>query len=450
MLCDVPPNRAAAAGSYKPLRGRTWRNWAGIETAHPLEIIAPTDNSQIAEAVADATANGRTIRMVGSGHSFTSAAVINDTMLLPNKFKQVHNIDRERNQITMDAGIDLTTLCEVLADNGLALTNMGDIRVQTISGAIQTGTHGTGRASGTFAAMVTELELVKANGDIVTVNTEQDHDLFMAARVGLGAFGVITKVTLQVEPAFRLHAVERPATWSETISSFDQWTTEHDHVEFFWFPHTGDCLTKLNDRTQSAPEPVGKFRAWWEDEFLSNKVYGAVNRLGRTAPGYVPTLNKLAGKLLSERTYIDDSYKVFTSQRDVRFAEMEYNLPRAALLPALAEVRELLDNGPWRISFPLEVRSLPADDAWLSPATERDSGYIACHAFQRTDRDWFRNVEAIMKSHGGRPHWGKLNTRTAADLAPAYPNWQRVQQIRDEVDPTRTFANDYTRRVLGT
>ena len=426
-----------------------FQNWSRIVTAHPSEIQTPRSVDDLVAAVNQARDEGKHIRMVGAGHSFTPTAATDGIMLSPANYRGVRKVDVENQLVTVDAGIDLTTLCEALQDHGLALINMGDIRVQTIAGAIQTGTHGTGRASGTFAAMVTELEIVLADGSVVTVNENNDPELFNCARVGLGTFGMISAVTLKVDKQFRLTAHEFPASLDECYDKFDQWTDEHDHVEFFWFPHTEGCHVKHNDRTQNPPNPPGKFAAWWEEEFLSNKVFGWANKLGRAAPGYVPVLNKIATKALSDRTYTNESWRVFTSARDVRFAEMEYNLPRASLLPALREVKALLDRRGWRISFPVEVRSIPGDDAWLSPANGRDSGYLAFHAFERTDREWFVEVEQILRSYDGRPHWGKLHTRTAADLAPAYPKWEAAMAVRDRVDPGRVFANDYTDTVLG-
>ncbi len=427
----------------------TWRNWAGTVKANPQLVVEPETVDDVVAAVNAATGNDQTIRMIGSGHSFTAAAQANGVMLRPQRLNAIRSVDTAANTITVDAGVNLTALCDVLDQNGLALTNMGDIRVQTIAGAIQTSTHGTGRDSGTFAAMVRELELVLADGSVATVSATSDSELFNAARAGLGAFGIITAVTLAVEPAFRLHAHEHPASFGDTVESFDKWTAEHDHVEFFWFPHTEGCLVKKNDRTDAPAQPIGKLKAWWDDDFLSNTMFGALCRLGRAAPGYVPVINKFAARALSERSFTDVSWKVFTSERDVKFVEMEYALPRAELLPALGELKDLLDNGPWRITFPIEVRSVPGDDAWLSTAHGRDTGYIAVHAFQRMEHDWFAPAEAIFRKHGGRPHWGKMNTRTAADLAPDYPHWADVARVRDRVDPDRRFANAYTDRVLG-
>ncbi len=429
--------------------GREWHNWAKTASASPVDIIEATDPQQIAEVVARAATAGRTIRMIGSGHSFTTTAVANDIMLTPGTLNKVRSIDVEAGRITVDAGINLTTLCEELDANGLALTNMGDVRVQTLAGALQTGTHGSGRTSGTFAEMVTWLEIVLADGSIVTVNEMSDPELFNSARVGLGAFGIVTAVTLAVEPAFRLHAHEFPATIDEVNASFDAWTASHDHVEFYWLPHTDRCLVKHNDRTYDDAQPPGKFANWWEEEFLANKVFGAMCRFGRAAPAYIPILNKTAGRVISERDYVNDSWLVFTSPRDVKFKEMEYSLPRASLLPALARVRKLIEDRHWRISFPIEVRSVPADTAWLSPATQRDTGYLAFRAFDRTDDDWFVAVEEVLREYNGRPHWGKMHTRSHDDLAPVYPRWSDVLRVRDRVDPNRVFANDYTRTVLG-
>ncbi|MGP1667555.1 MAG: FAD-binding protein, partial [Rhodanobacter sp.] len=287
----------------------TWRNWAGTVKAHPQVVAEPTSVEDVVAQVNAARENDQTIRMVGAGHSFTPAAQANGVMLRPQRLNSVREVDVANNTITLDAGVNLTALCDALDGDGLALTNMGDIRVQTIAGAIQTSTHGTGRESGTFAALVRELEMVLADGSVVTVSPSNDPELFNSARAGLGAFGIVTAVTLGVEPAFRLHAHEHPASFNECVGLFDQWTAEHDHVEFFWFPHTESCLVKKNDRTDAPAQPLGKLKSWWDDDFLSNTVFGALCRLGRAAPGYVPVVNKIAARALSERSFTDISWK---------------------------------------------------------------------------------------------------------------------------------------------
>ncbi len=427
-----------------------WTNWSRIQSADPVRVETPRSVEQVSDAVRRAAHDGLTVRMVGSGHSFTGVAIAEGVQLLPQGLCGIRSVDRETGVVTVDAGIDLTTLCVELHARGLALVNMGDIRVQTLAGALQTGTHGTGRASGALASQVLALELVLADGSVTTVSREHDPDLFDAARVGLGAFGVLTAVTLQTRPAFLLEAKEEPARLDEVLEGVDAWSAEHDHVEFYWFPHTDRCLLKRNDVVDGPPDPLPRFREWLDDELLANTVYGVVNRIGRRSPAAVPRLNAVAGSLLSARTYTDISYRVFTSPRSVRFNEQEYAIPRAALVAAVREVVGLIERSPWRISFPIEVRMLPADDAWLSTAHGRDTAYLAVHTFEGTPYDdYFRGVEAIMREHDGRPHWGKLHTRTAADLAPAYPRWAEAMAVRDRVDPHRRFANPYLDQVLG-
>ncbi len=427
----------------------TWHNWARIESARPAEVRTPTSPEQIAQIVAGATEDNRRVRMIGSGHSFTGAAVADDIMLRPQGLTRVRAVDTERQRITVEAGIGLTELCEALATHGLALPNMGDIRKQTLAGAIQTGTHGTGQVPGTFASTVVQLELVLADGSIVTVDADNDPELFRSATVGLGAFGIVTAMTLQVVPAFTLAAHEFVEPFDEVLDSLDSWADEHDHVEFYWFPYQDNCLIKHNDRTTDPAQPLGTVKGWWDDEFIANTVFGALCRFTRAAPRYTPAMNRLAGRLLGTRQFSDDSWRVFTSDRRVRFQEMEYALPRERLIPVLRTLRPLVDNHPSYTSFPIEVRMSPADDAWLSPAYGRDTGYIAVHAFERADTSWFAEVEALFVANSGRPHWGKLNTLTAADLSTRYPRWNDAMSVRQRVDPRQTFANDYLRRVLG-
>ena len=179
-------------------------------------------------------------------------------------------------------------------------------------------------------------------------------------------------------------------------------------------------------------------------------MFGWLNRLGNAAPRTIPVINQVAVRALSARTYSDASHRVFTSPRRVVFREMEYAVPREVGMQVLAEVRALIDRSDWRISFPVEIRHAPADDIWLSTASDRDSVYLAFHVNAQTDHTaYFTGVERVLREYDGRPHWGKLHTRTATDLAPTYPHWADFQRVRDEVDPERIFTNAYLERVLG-
>jgi FAD-linked oxidoreductase len=434
-----------------------WRNWAGNVTARPRRVAVPRSAGEVADEVSRAAADGLTIRMTGAGHSFTPAAVTDGVLLRPEGLTSIRSADERAGLVTVEAGCPLRTLNARLAARGLALVNMGDIDSQTVAGAIQTGTHGTGRDSGGLAAQVAGLELVLADGRIVTCSAQAPDGpdgmapgLFDAARVGLGALGVLTAVTFRVVPAFWLAAREQPMRYAEVIARLDELTSENKHFEFYWFPHTEGCLTKRNNPAGGPARPLPGWRHWLDDEFLSNTVFGLTCRLGHRAPRLIPTVNSMAARALAARSYTDAAYRVFTSPRRVRFTEQEYAIPRAELAGALGELRALLRRHDWRISFPVEVRVAPPDEPWLSTACQRDSAYIAVHVYRASPyQEYFRGVEEVLTGLGGRPHWGKLHTRQAGYLNGSYPRFGDFLALRDALDPERRFGNPYLEQVLG-
>jgi FAD/FMN-containing dehydrogenase len=266
----------------------------------------------------------------------------------------------------------------------------------------------------------------------------------------VGALGVVTAITWRTVPAFLLRAREEPMTWDEVLSRLDEFAAANEHFEFYWFPHTEGCLTKRNNRTDGPARPLPRLRHWMDDEFLSNSLFDFTNRLNRLAPATIKPINGLAAKALAARTYTDSSYKVFTSPRRVRFKEQEYAIPRERLGAVLRELRALFDKRDWRISFPIEVRLLPAEDAWLSMAYGRPTAFIAIHVYHRNSHaEYFQAVEEIMTAAGGRPHWGKLHTRDAGYLEGVYPRFADFRRLRDDLDPDRRFANPYTKQIFG-
>ena len=429
---------------------RAWQNWSGLATAHPTQVLSPTSAAQVAEAVHAARHQGLGVKMVGSGHSFTDVAVADGLMLRPDRLVGVESVDRSSMTVTVLAGTPLHVLNAQLAGLGLALHNLGDIDRQTVAGAISTGTHGSGGRWASLSAQVAGLELVTGDGSVVEVDHDHDPDLFQAARVGLGAFGIVTAVTFHVEPAFLLEAKEGPLSFAQLVRTFDELVAEHHHVDVHWFPYSDRALVKRNDRTLDEPAPLSRGRAYLDDELLANKVFGLTQRIGNRAPRTIAPLNRISARAMSSRTYTDLAHKVFVAERRVRFREMEYAVPAEVGMDALIEARRVIDKGRWPIGFPIEVRHARAEEPWLATAHGRDSVYLAFHVNAQTDHtDFFRAVEAVMREHGGRPHWGKLHTRTATDLAAAYPRWADALAVRDRVDPDRVFANRYLDRVLG-
>ncbi|MCX5611724.1 MULTISPECIES: D-arabinono-1,4-lactone oxidase [unclassified Streptomyces] len=427
-----------------------WRNWAGNVSATPARTVTPASVGELQEEVRRAAEQGLRVKAVGTGHSFTAAAATDGVLVRPQALAGIHSIDRAAGTVTVAAGTVLKDLNVALAKEGLSLTNMGDIMEQTVSGATSTGTHGTGRDSASIAAQIRGLELVTADGRLLTCSEKEHPEVFAAARLGIGALGIVTAITFAVEPVFFLTAREEPMGFDRVTAEFDQHFAENEHFEFYWFPHTGNCNTKRNNRSQGPAAPPGPVSSWIEDELLSNGIFQAVNSLGRAVPATIPAIARVASRALSARTYTDIPYKVFTSPRRVRFVEMEYALPRERVVEALRELRAMVDRSGLRVSFPVEVRTAPADDITLSTASGRETAYIAVHMYRGTPyQAYFTAAERIFTAHGGRPHWGKVHTRDAEYLAGVYPRFAEFTALRDRLDPDRVFGNDYLRRVLG-
>ena len=430
--------------------GGRWRNWGRSQVSHPEFVSKAGSVDEVIATLAFARERGLTVKPVGAGHSFTAIAATDGVQLDIAGLDGVLAVNGEL--VTLGAGTNLYQLPALLGEHHLALENMGDIDRQTVAGAVSTGTHGTGAAFGGIATQVEALTLVTADGGILRISPTENAELLPAARVGLGALGVLVDVTLRCVPDFVMHAVETPEPIDAVIDDWMPRATGPDHFEFYWFPHTTAALTKTNTRMPAGTprKPQGRLAAWVDDELLPNGLYVLMCRLGMIAPGITPGMNRLSNKAVAAREITDGWHEVFTSPRRVRFREMEYNLPVEAVPSAFRAVRKLIDDRGWRITFPIEVRVTAADDNWLSTAQGRQSGYIAVHRYYREDpTEYFREVEAIMRAHDGRPHWGKMHNRTAADLRPAYARFDDFLAVRDRLDPDRLFANEYLTRVLG-
>lgn len=432
--------------------GATWRNWARTEAVRPVRVERPATAGAVQRAVIAAAASGLPIKPVGAGHSFTGIAVAPGVQLDLTDLSGVVDADVATGRVALAAGTRLHRLPELLAPYGLAMPNMGDIDRQTIAGATSTGTHGTGLAFGGLATQIVAAKLVTGTGELLTVSETERPELLPAVRLGLGALGVLVEVTLQLVPRFVLQAVERPEPFGLVLDEWLDRVREHDHFEFYWFPHTDTALTKTNTRLpgDATRKPLGRVSRWIDDELLANGAYRAMCLHGHLQPGVTPALARLVDKFVGNRDFTDFAPAVFTTNRTVRFREMEYAIPLEAIPEAVREVRALIERNGWRVSFPIEVRAAASDENWLSTAYRRETGYIAVHRYHREDpTEYFAAVEAIMRGYGGRPHWGKMHTRTAETLREVYPRFDDFLRVRDELDPERRFANAYLDRVLG-
>ncbi|NIZ90443.1 D-arabinono-1,4-lactone oxidase [Kineococcus rubinsiae] len=434
------------------MTGTRWRNWSRTVEAAPATVAVPRDEAEVAAVVARAAATGRTVRPLGSGHSGSPVAAGDDVCLRLTHLDAVRPVDLARGLVAVGAGTRLDALSAALLRHGLAVANLGDIDRQTLAGALATGTHGTGAAHPSLAGGVRALRMVLADGSVATCSPRERPELFAAALVGLGAYGVVTEVLLHCPPAFLLAADEHLEPLDAVLDGFEQRMTATDHVEFYWFPHTGAAMVKENTRRplSAGAEPLPRWRALLDDEVVANGLFAATCAAGTLLPGLVPTINRLSTRAVSRRRYTDLSHGVFTSRRRVRFREMEYALPRADLPEVLREVRRLIDLRGWRLPFPLEARVSAPEDAWLSPGHGRATAWLSVQQVAGAPFvDYLTGVEEVLVAAQGRPHWGKLHTRTARDLAPLYPRFADAQRVREAVDPAGTFASGHLDRVLG-
>lgn len=431
----------------------TWKNWGRTAECTPNEVITPRSVDELAAQIRSATDRGARIKPVGAGHSFTEIAVAPDVQVNMSALGGLLDVDADRKRVTLGGGTHLHQIPALLEPRGLAMTNLGDVDRQTVTGATSTGTHGTGKAFGGISTQIVGAQIVDAHGQVHDLG--EDHPDLPAVALGLGSLGVVTALTLQCVDAYALQAHEGPASADEAIDTFLDRVDAIDHYEFYWFPHTDCALTKTNTRlpADTPSSGPGKVRRYIDDQLLSNGVFRVLCGTAAKVPAIVPTMNQVSGRVLSERTYTDRSDKIFITSRTVRFREMEYAIPLEAVPEALREVRAMIDRRGHKVSFPLEVRAAAADDLMLSTASGRESGYIAVHRYHRDDPAsadrYFADVEEIMTAHEGRPHWGKMHTRDAEYFRGVYPRFDEFLAVRDRYDPSRTFANPYLNRVLG-
>jgi L-gulono-1,4-lactone dehydrogenase len=429
-----------------------WRNWAGNVTVTPVRWERPVSAAGIAQAIAAAAAEGLTVHAVGSGHSFTPIAVAPGVALDLSGWAGIVAADTRSGLVTVRSGTQLRELNTDLHRLGLALANLGDIDVQTVAGALSTGTHGTGARLGGLATQIEALQLMLADGSVVSCSAGERPDLFAAARIGLGALGIITEVTLRCVPSFALAAEEGPEPVEDVIARFGELAGAHDHFEFYWIPYGRNALVKQNNRLPAGqePSPLSATRRFYEYEVMENAAFGLLCRTGRRAPRLIPRLNRVTSAALSRRSYSDRSYRVFTTKRRVRFVESEYAIPVETAPEVLTELRREVPKLADPVMFPVEVRVAAADDIWLSTANGRPSAYIAIHQYCGLPYEaYFALFESIVAKVGGRPHWGKMHTLDAARLRELYPHFADFTAIRDEVDPDGRFTNPYLDRVLG-
>jgi FAD-linked oxidoreductase len=428
---------------------KRWRNWSGSVQARPVAIEKPASIDEVVWLIKRYSRSGLTIRVVGAGHSFTPLVQTDNVLVSLERLQGLVEVDHATMTATVWGGTRLKALGELLFAHGVAQENLGDINVQTIAGAISTGTHGTGAAFGSLATQVVGLTLVLANGDVVECSPQQQPELFKAAQVSLGALGIIVQVRLRVVPAKKLRYQVHRYALGACLTNIERLKNENTHFEYYWMPYTNEGQLKLMNETD---RPISASTVWGtvDKVVMENWVYGALSELCRRVPAMCERVCALSSKGIASIDEVEYSHRLFTTPREVRFQEMEYNIPAQSMPTVLQEIKDCIDEHRFRVHFPIECRFVHSDDIWLSPAYERESAYIAVHMYKGMPyRDYFYHIEQIFKRHQGRPHWGKLHLRTTNELAELYPRWHDFRRIRDDVDPHGIFLNDYLRSLFG-
>lgn len=425
----------------------TWRNWGRNQVASPHAVLRPRTEDELAAFVATASRSGRRVKVVGRGHSFSAIAVPEDIQLSMDRMDAPLAYDESSGRATVQGGATISDLNRWLSSLGRALPNLGDIDEQRIAGAVATSTHGTGAARRGISAQVVGARLVLADGSIMDVG-ERD-PLLPFVQVNLGALGVLSSLVLQTVPAFRLRATESPMRIDEVLGRLDELVHGTDFFEYYWVPHTRWALTKRNQVSDEPAAPGSRAANWASRVLLENAAFGALCRISRAWPRTTPRLATVLPSTGS-RTRIDESHRIFTSPRLVRFRESEWALPRERAADALRAVMDVVERGRHMVSFPVEFRFGASDDIPLSLSTGRETAYVAVHMYRGVDHcRYFSDVFSAMRDMGGRPHWGKIHDMRRDELRPRYARFDEFVALRKRLDPTGTFSNRYLDEVLG-
>lgn len=444
---------AAAATQAAPLRAVTgtdasrprqipWRNWSGSQQSLPTARSAPATVAELQELIASAKG---TVRAVGAGHSFSPLVPTDGTIVSLSRMGGLISHDPQTLQATLWAGSRLGDIGQPLEDVGQALVNMPDIDEQTLAGCLATATHGTGAGIGCMSTFIEGLQLVDARGDLVDCDANNNPELFEAAKVSLGVLGVITQVRLQNVAPYRLRRETVWRSFEEMLEMADSMAEQHRNFEFYYIPFSGMGFTDVHDITD---EPLGTTEKIDGNESVQDL------KLARDWLQGSPKLRELVlssiVKTLKDELTVESSWKNYASERNVRFNEMEYHLPREHGLQALREVRTALETQHPEVFFPLEIRFIKGDDIWLSPFHQRDTCSIAVHRYFEEDyKPYFATIEPIFRKYQGRPHWGKLNTLQRDDLRKLYPRWDDFVEVRRTMDPNGRFLNPYLAGLFG-
>ena len=416
-----------------------WSNWSGSVAARPHEIARPKTEAELARLVASANK----VRVAGAGHSFMPLCETDGLLLSLDQLEGDIEVSADGARVWAPAGWSLAKLTAALWARGLSLINQGDVNPQALAGAIGTGTHGTGEKLGSLSTTARAFRLARADGAIITCSADENPDLFQAQRVGLGMLGVVTRIEIDVTPAYHLEETLTAMPLAEIEAQWDELAANNRHVEFWVFPHGGQALLK---RLNPAP-PEGEMTQTTDVDESDFRLFCNISAAAPWLTRHIQP--HLVSKRLNARR-VGPAYKVFPSDRTVRFEEMEYEVPRAAGFAALKDAMAHIQKKRLPVVFPFEFRVVAGDDIWLSPMHAGACASISMHQYAKMPyAEVFAAIEPIFRAHGGRPHWAKRHTLTRADVDVLYPNAERFRAVRAAHDPHGKFLNAHLASLFG-
>ena len=415
-----------------------WSNWAGNRTS-ALPLTKPGTEDDL-RALIQST---ESLRLVGSGHSFTPLVEGGSHLVDLTELDAPVVRETEGNTAWVNANASLKVLSETLAGQDLAFPNLGDINAQTLAGATATATHGTGKTFPCLSAQILDARVMLADGNIITISKEKAADL-QAFQVSLGALGVLLEAKLDLSPTYNLRRRTRMVTIKEGLSEMDSLWDQHRCFEFYYLPFTGKLFQIILDETGGS-----ETKAPASMDELGLSLLKLFRNAGRLSAGFRKSLLKIVEMVHSDEDYVGESWKVLCSTRNTRFIETEYHLPPENAADALREVMRCIETKHPETYFPIEVRQTAKDTAWLSPFQGGNRISIAVHSNAKEPHPaFFADMEAIFQTAGGRPHWGKMHSLNAADLADLYPDFEKFTSLRDKLDPTGKFLTPSMRALL--
>ena len=434
----------------KEVMSEKWMNWSRNIVATPEYFHYPESISEIQQIVDSCRIRGKTLRVVGAGHSFSPVAKPDDEALSLDRMQGLLSIDRTASEATFWAGTYLYKAAPLLASVGMALENMGDIQEQTIAGAISTGTHGTGKAFGSLSSQVVAWTWIDGTGT-VRHHRRDDDDLSKAISLSLGMLGVLIKVTIRTVPLYSLAVTNERRDFQDAMTEWDLNISKHRHLEWFYFPGVDTVQVKKMDQVSLVKKSFSsKSIDLFKNGMIETVGFKAISELVRLRPRFSRIMTKFAATNIP--TGVSEGYyhEIFPSPRLVKFTECEYAIPLESFEACMQEMHEFLKAHPFYVHFPIECRVTAGEDAFLSPTQGKESAFLAFHMYKGMDnRPYFKWVQSIMKKYGGRPHFGKMNNLNAKEMESLYPNLDRFNEIRQENDPENVFYTRYFRNLIG-